>query len=202
MKLHTNQATPFGRKVLVLAEEVGLAGKLEVLNEQLTPVTPNAAVIADNPLGKIPCLVIDDGTALYDSRVICEYLDTLHDGPRMFPSGGMERWTALRLQALGDGMLDAGVLTRYETFLRPEKLRWADWIDNQLLKIGRALDSLEKEAATLAGRIDIGAIAVGCALGYLDFRFESLGWRNGRPALARWYEAMAARPSMIATRPT
>ncbi len=104
---------------------------------------PDLALVADNPLGKIPCLVLDDGGALYDSRVICEYLDTLHQGARLFPAGGAERWEALRLQALADGIMDAALLTRYETFLRPEALRWTAWVDGQLDKVRRALDRIE-----------------------------------------------------------
>ena len=139
--------------------------------------------------------------ALYDSRVICEYLDGLHDGPPMFPPAGPARWTALRRQAEGDGMLDAAILARYETFVRPEARRFDDWTANQKLKVGRALDALETEAASLGDAVDIGTITIGCALGYLDFRFADDGWRNGRPGLAAWYETFGARPSMAATVP-
>jgi glutathione S-transferase len=138
---------------------------------------------------------------VYDSRVICEYLDTLHDGPRMFPREGHLRWTALCNQALADGLMDAAVLTRYETFLRPEELRWPDWINNQLLKVQRAIDSLEGDAKALTGRVDIGTISIGCALGYLDFRYGDLPWRQGRPALAHWFENFSARSSMVSTNP-
>ena len=164
---------------------------------------PDLALVADNPLGKIPCLVLDDGGALYDSRVICEYLDTLHQGARLFPAGGAERWEALRLQALADGIMDAALLTRYETFLRPEALRWTAWVDGQLDKVARALDRIEAVAAPAFGaRVDIGTITVACALGYLDFRFGSLDWRGSRPVIAAWYEGFAARPSMQATTPS
>lgn len=202
MKLHSNPASPFGRKVKIVAHEAGLFERLTVMGAQLSPVSPNAAVVADNPLGKIPVLVLDDGTALYDSRVICEYLDTLHDGARLFPAEGQARWTALRLQALGDGMLDAAVGTRYETFLRPEPHRWPEWIEGQKLKVTRALDRLETEAGTFGERFDIGPITIACVLGYLDFRFAADVWRHGRPALAAWYERVAARPSMQATVPS
>ena len=201
MKLHTHQASPFGRKVKVLAHETGLFEKLELVNQVTTAVSPNPAVVADNPLGKIPCLVLDDGTSLYDSRVICEYLDTLHGGPRLFPADGPARWTALRLQALGDGVLDAAVGTRYETFLRPEPYRWPEWIEGQLLKVTHGLDRFGAECGAFGGRVDIGTITVACALGYLDFRFPQTGWRDGRDELARWFETFAARPSMQATQP-
>ncbi len=145
MRLHTNPASPFGRKVVVVAHEKGLLSAIEIAARQLTPVTPNEAVVADNPIGKIPCLVTDEGMALFDSRVIAEYLDSIGHGPKLFPPAGQERFSTLRLHALGDGILDAAVLTRYETFVRPEALRWDDWVAGQKLKITRALDHLEAE---------------------------------------------------------
>lgn len=202
MRLHSNPASPFGRKVKVLAMEAGLFDQLEIHTVQTTAVGPDPSLVADNPLGKIPCLVLDDGTALYDSRVICEYLDSLHAGPRFFPASGPARWTALRLQALADGIMEAALLARYETFLRPEANRWSAWIDGQLDKVVRGLERLEVvELANLGDRIDIGAIGVACALGYIDFRFPGLAWRDTRPGLAAWYEAFASRPSMQATVP-
>lgn len=202
MKLHSSPASPFGRKVKVLAHETSIFGRLAISVAQTSPVGPDLGLVGDNPLGKIPCLVLDDGTTLYDSCVICEYLDTTHAGIPMFPAGGTARWTALRLQALGDGIMDAALLARYETFLRPEPFRWLAWIDGQLDKVGRALDALESaDAATFGDRVDIGTITVACALGYLDFRFTTLAWRTGRPRLAAWFELFAARPSMLQTVP-
>ncbi len=202
MRLYTSPASPFGRKVAVVLHETGLWPRVERRDLTTSPIDQNPALVAVNPLGKIPCLELDDGTVLYDSRVICEYLDGLHEGPRLFPAAGPERFTALRLQALADGVLDCAVGTRYETFLRPEALRWPEWIAGQKLKIARALDRLEEECASFATRIDIGTLAVACALGYLDFRFAEDRWRDGRPQLAAWYERMAQRPSMQATRPS
>jgi glutathione S-transferase len=201
MRLHTNPASPFGRKVKVLAHEAGLIGRIELHDRVLSPVSPDDAVVADNPLGKIPCLVADDGHALYDSRVICEYLDSLHDGPRLFPAKAPERWRVLTLQALGDGIMDAGVATRYESVLRPEGYRWGSWIDGQKLKIARALDRIEELAEGFGEAVDVGVIAAACALGYLDFRFPEDRWRDGRPRLAAWFERFDERPSMRATRP-
>ena len=202
MKLHSNPASPYGRKVKVAAHETGLFPRLSIHSLQTSAVGPDLALVADNPLGKIPCLVLDNGGALYDSRVICEYLDTLHQGARLFPAGGAERWEALRLQALGDGIMDAALLARYETFLRPEALRWAAWVDGQLDKVRRALDRIEATAAPdFDSRVDVGIITTACALGYLDFRWPSLEWRDGRPALAAWFAAFAQRPSMRATAP-
>lgn len=201
MKLHIAEPSPFVRKVRVLVHETGLEGRITVRDIAISPVAPDDALNRDNPIGKVPALVRDDGSALYDSRVICEYLDSLHEGPKMFPASGEARWTALRRQALGDGMLDAGVSTRYEVVLRPEAQRWQQWIDGQWGKTLRALDVLEGEANTLGREPDIGTIAVGCALGYLDFRFADCGWRDRRPTLAKWFETFDARPSMRATDP-
>ncbi|MEM7023188.1 MAG: glutathione S-transferase N-terminal domain-containing protein [Pseudomonadota bacterium] len=200
MQLHYNIASPFVRKVMALAIETGLQSQIEPVKRVMTPVTPDADLCDDNPLGKIPCLLTDDGMALYDSRVVCEYLDGLHDGPKMIPASGPERWNVLQRQALADGIMDAAVITRYETFLRPPERRWDEWIDNQLLKVDRALDLLEREAASLSG-VDLGTIALACALGYLDFRFPERDWRAGRPQLAAWFETFAARPSIAETGP-
>ena len=199
MKLYYNSASPYVRKVRVLALETGLMGDIELAKVTITPTDPDANLCSDNPIGKIPALVRDDGGALYDSRVICEYLDDLHSGARMFPENGEARWTAVRRQALADGILDAAVGTRYETFLRPQALRWPDWVDGQMGKVRRSLDVLETEA--LADTVDIGTISVACALGYLDFRYPDEGWRDSRPKLAVWYETFAARPSMAETGP-
>ena len=158
----------------------------------------------DNPSGKIPALVLDDGTVLFDSRVICAYLDTLHDGEKLAPDAGqgVAGFRAMALEALGDGIMDAAVLTRYELALRPADKQWADWRDGQMKKVNSALDDLEARwMSLLDGPLSIGAISVGCALGYLDFRFEDMGWRDSRPALAAWYASFADRPSMQATKP-
>jgi glutathione S-transferase len=199
MKLHYNPASPYVGKVRVLALETGLMGDIELAKVMITPTGPDANLCSDNPIGKIPTLIRDDGATLYDSRVICEYLDDLHEGVPMFPEKGEARWTAVRRQALADGILDAAVGTRYETVLRPQALRWPDWVDGQMGKVRRSLDVLEGEA--LADTVDIGTISVACALGYMDFRYPDEGWRDARPKLAAWYEKFAARPSMIETRP-
>ena len=201
MKLHYSVASPYVRKVMAVAIETGLRERLELAPRKMSPVNPDAELSRDNPLGKVPCLVTDDGTVLYDSRVVCEYLDGLHDGPKMFPAAGPARWEALRRQAEGDGILDAGVGTRYETFLRPEERRWPDWIAGQKAKIARTLDALEGEAESFGATVDIGTITIGCALGYLDFRYAPDDWRRGRPRLAAWYDAFAKRPSMAETGP-
>ena len=201
MQLHYSVASPFVRKVMVVAIETNLDDRLEPATRMMTPVKPDADLVRDNPLGKIPCLVTDDGVVLYDSRVICEYLDSLHDGSKMFPAAGPARWTALRRQAEGDGIMDAGVLARYETFVRPEEHRWGEWIEGQKQKFRRALDTLEAEAEALGDTVDIGTITIGCALGYLDFRYADNGWRAGRPRLGAWFERFGRRPSMARTAP-
>lgn len=200
MKLFTHPASPYVRKALVAAHETGLIGRIERIDIAIAPTNPHDDLNRSNPIGKIPTLVLDDGTALFDSRVICEYLDGLHAGPKLFPAG-TDRWEVLRMQAIGDGILDAGVSIRYETFLRPEDKRWPDWIAGQKAKIARAVDALEPTAAGLGDRVDIGTIACGVALGYLDFRFADDDWRGSHPELARWYERFGSRPSMRATVP-
>lgn len=199
MKLHSSPTSPFARKVNVTAIELGLFDRLDLHAVQTSPVGPDLGLVGDSPLGKIPCLVLEDGQPLYDSRVICEYLDSLEGGGRLFPAAGPARWTALRRQALADGLMDAAVLARYETALRPPERRWAAWVDGQLDKVSRALDRLEAEG--LGPAVDIGTIAIGCALGYLDFRYGEMGWRGTRPALAAWFAAFDERPSLQRTRP-
>ncbi len=198
MKLCYSPTSPYVRKVVVCAAELGLSDRIE-----LAPSGPqNAAELRqDNPLGKVPALVTDAGEALYDSPVICEYLDSLHDGEKLFPATGDARWRALRLQALGDGVLDAALLVVMEG-RRPESERSPGFVELQRRKIGDALDALEADAGELGAALDIGAITVGCALGYLDFRLGGDGWRTGRPGLAAWYEDHARRPSMVASVPS
>ena len=201
MKLHHSTTSPFVRKVMVSAMELGLADRIEKLPAKVSPIVRTSPVIADNPLGKLPTLIVDDGMVLYDSRVICEYLDALAGGGRIFPASGPARWQALAEQALADGMTDAALLERYETTLRPAENMWPQWRDGQHDKVVKALDRLEHVAAGFSARVDIGTIAAACALAYLDFRFPDLGWRQQRPHLAVWLTMFAARPSMTATVP-
>jgi glutathione S-transferase len=200
MKLLYAAASPYARKVLVVAHERGLDSQLTLVTSAASPVARNPDVVAHNPTGKIPTLILDDGTALYDSRVIAEYLDALQ-GPRLFPAGAA-RWPALCLQSLADEMMGAALLMRYEGFMRPEALRWTEWMEGQKAKVLSSLAHLEERWIDhLDGEVDIGTVATACGLGYLDFRFADLGWRNGHDRLAQWYETFAARPSMTATAP-
>ena len=199
MKLRHSPTSPYVRKVSVTAIELGLAGRIERIPTDTQD--RDSGIAEQNPLGKVPALILDDGGVLYDSPVICEYLDSLHNGPKLFPAEGPERWTALRQQALGDGILDAAILRMLEMVRRPEKLRWQGWIAHQTAKVTRALDQFEAESATLADPLTIGHITAGCALGYLDFRVPETDWRDGRPKLAAWYENFTQRPALRETVP-
>jgi Glutathione S-transferase len=200
MKLYYSPASPYARKVRVVAIETKLDKKIEMVNVALTPVAPNADVDKHNPIGKIPALSVK-GIDLFDSPVICEYLDNQHKGRKLFPRKGRDRWVALRQQAMADGLLDAALLTRYENALRPEDKRWQEWTQGQTKKIKGVLAQLEAEAKSLKGKLTIGTIAVVCALGYLDLRFADLGWRNEHPKLAKWLAQTSKLPSIRATVP-
>ncbi len=193
MKLFHAPASPFVRKVMACAIARGIDG-------QITLVAANGEapdLVAVNPLGKIPCLVTEDGIALFDSRVICEFLDSVGDVIPLFPTHG-PRMRALRFQALGDGICDAAVLCRGES-MRPKDAARDAVIATQKQKISRSLAVLEADMP--ANHLDIGSIAVACALGYLDLRFAGDPWRDGRPALAGWYDTMQQHPCIAATKP-
>lgn len=200
MKLYHGALSPFVRKVMVAAIELGLDHRIETVASPLSAVQANPGVIAVNPIGKIPALETDDGTPLYDSPVIIEYLDHLAGGGALLPPAGAARWRALRVNALADGMLEAGVLARVET-TRPAERQWPEWIAAQRAKVTNCLDRLEAECAAFTPAPTIGEIAAGCALGWLDFRLPDIAWRESRPALAAWYAGFAARPAMTATAP-
>lgn len=201
MKLHYSPASPYVRKVLVCAEECGVRSRIELVTTAVAPHAPNTDYGRIAPLMKLPVLERDDGSVLFDSVVICEYLDEISKGPRMFPPNGEARWRALRLHALGDGILDAALLARFETALRPAELRWDAWLQGQMAKVEMSLDYLERSIGDLEGEPDIGRVAVGCALGYLDFRFSSMPWRDKRPRLAAWFKTIGKRPSFEQTLP-
>lgn len=201
MKLHWSPRSPYVRKVMVCAHETGLAGRIELVRSIVAMSKPNPDVLRDNPLGRIPTLVTGDGAALFDSAVICEYFDSLHAGPKLFPPAGPARWQALRWHALGDGMLDTLILFRNEREQPPAQQN-ADWLANFALKIRTALDAIDGEAGALeATPFGIGHVALACALGYLDFRFADLAWRSGHDRAAAWFDRMAARPSFGLTMP-
>lgn len=200
MKLYYSPNSPYARKCLVVAYELGLRERIETAPSNATPTKMDPDVAAKNPLGKVPTLILDDGTPIYDSPVIAEYLNALSGGD-IVPREGPSRWNALIEQALGDGMIDAAILARFESVLRPENMRWNDWTSGQVAKVVGGLDDTERRASAFRDRIDIGTIALACALGYIDLRFGHLEWRKGRPAAAAWFEKFAARESMVKTRP-
>ncbi len=196
MQLFYSPTSPYARKVVVTAHETGLIDRMTILTTQV--FVPESPIEDVNPLGKVPAMILDGGEVLYDSPVICEYLDSLHDGIPLFPRAGGSRWTALRRQALGDGIMDAAVGKRLES-LRPEPLRSGDAMAFQTEKIEHALDALENEATEFETEVTIGQIAVACALGYLDLRFPNVCWATGRPDLEGWYQTFGERRSMRAS---
>lgn len=201
MKLYWSSRSPFVRKVMVCAYETGLAPHIELERTLVVMSQPNLELMRHNPLGRIPTLVTDDGKVLHESLLICEYLDSLHGGARLFPAAGETRWQALLWHALGNGMLDTLVLWRNET-LKPEAQRGANLLAAFELKTRRAVDSLEPQADMLTRTpFGIGHVAIGVALGYIDFRFSGLDWRANHPALAAWYRTFEQRPSVQATMP-
>ena len=217
MKLLYQTHSPYARKVLVAAYEMGLHESLTVIHHETSPTRRNEDVFALNPLGKVPVLICDDSTVLFDSNVICEYLDGFHAGPALIPSQPQLRFHALKMQALAQGIADAGITARWESERRPAQLRWPSMHDGQVEKVAAACDFLERELgrpkvvgdgptdgataadAVDAGRPDIGDIALVTALSWVEFR-RVYDFVRGRPRLAQWYAALCARPSMLATR--
>lgn len=199
MKLLWSPSAPFARKVMVAAHALGMAERIECVRTPVGPARLNPEVMASNPLNKVPTLLLEDGKPLYDSRVICEYLDALAGGDTLFPRDSEARWSALRRQCLADGLLDTLILRRDEYF-RGDGHRSIAHIEATAVKIQAALDAMEAEADELvdASRIDIGHIAIGVALGYLDFRAPDYQWRDGRPRLAGWEAGFAFHPAMRA----
>ncbi len=196
MKLYYSLTSPYVRKVMTCAVARGI-------DQQITKVPTNphespAALIADNPLSLVPCLVTEDGFALFDSPVICEYLDTVGEAMPLFPASGAARWVALRNQALGDGMLDAAIFRRLESMKPREDAREAG-MARRKAAIDRSLAMLERE--NLGKLLDIGTITLACALGYLDLRFPAEDWRAAHPHLAAWHQQIAAEKALAETKP-
>ena len=198
LRLHWSPKSPYVRKVLICAHELGLADRLELVRSVAAMSKPNARLMQDNPLSKIPTLVLEDGFALFDSAVICEYLDELGAGT-LFPRAGSDKWQALRWHAFGDGLLDALILWRNE---RERAAPLPALLEAFELKTRAALRQLDDEAQALnETAFSIGHIALGCALGYLDYRFDAFGWRAQAPRLAEWYAELRTRPSFQTTEP-
>jgi glutathione S-transferase len=199
MKLHWSPKSPFVRKVMIAAHELGLVDRFEKVRSVAAMRAPNPAIMADNPLSKIPTLVLDDGEPIYDSLTICEYFDALVGGGKILPATGPERWTVLTRHALGNGLLDLLILWRNERD-KPSEKQTEEWLAAFAVKADVVLDRLDSIAPDLeTNAFNVAHIAIGCALSYMDFRFADLGWRNGHPNLARWHDNFASRPSVIAT---
>jgi glutathione S-transferase len=197
MKLHWSPRSPFVRKVMIAAHETGLVDRLTCVRTVVAMTEPNTNLLSDNPLSKIPTLVLDDGSPLYDSLVICEYFDAMHEGPKLFPTDPKARWAALRRHALGNGLLDMLILWRGE---RERQQPSQPHLDAFAVKYKATLKALEKESPEIgATPFGIGHIAIGCALSYADFRFADLNWRAGHPQTAAWHASFSQRPSARAT---
>ena len=194
MKLAYSPASPYVRKVNACAIARGIDKQVE----RWKVGTTDPALLDFNPLSKVPTLITDDGEHLFDSPVICEYLDSVGDASPMFPEHGAARWRALKYQAMGDGILDASVPRRGE-MLKPQEAGRDAWIARQKAAVDRTLDALEADPPHRT--VDIGSITIACALGYLDFRFATQPWRAGHPKLAAWYEAFAQNPGIAQTVP-
>lgn len=189
--------SPFARKVLVFAHEAGLADRINVVHQETSPTLKNEGVFAQNPLGKVPVLLREAKAPLFDSDVICAYLDTLHDGRPLVPEGGEPRWRALRMQAVAQGLADAGIALRWETLRRPEALRYPRLAEGYAVKLLYSYDWLEGELDA-AEPVHVGHVAVATALSWLAFRGLSQ-FRTGRPRLAAWFDGFECRASMQAT---
>jgi glutathione S-transferase len=200
MQLAYSATSPYVRKVMVLLHETKQLDDVTLQDQSGTPLAPADGLLPKNPLGKVPALERPDGPTLYDSRVICAYLDD-RAGGKLYGSGA-RHWDTLTLEATADGILDAALLMVYETRLRPENMRMDAWVDGQWDKIARACAALNTRwMSHLSGPLDMGQIAVGCALGYVDFRLDARGWRTGNDALSAWFEKFDSRASMQATQP-
>ena len=195
MKLYTSPTTPFGRKIAMLIAEKGLGAQIETVLVAGTALDVGTMPIAHNPLGKIPVLVLNDGTALHDSRVISRFLDD-HFDLNIYPKGA-DLWPSLAREAAIDGIIEAAVLMAYEVRLRPEEMRFAPWVEGQWAKIARALDMFEAALPSY----DMEKIALATALGYLDFRHDARGWRENCPNLAAWHSNFATRSAYLSTAP-
>jgi glutathione S-transferase len=197
LKFYCNSTSPFVRKVAVTIRELGLDGKIERV--VTNPRDATSGFWGKNPLAKIPAFETDDGAILYDSPVICAYLDEVHGGGKLAPRSGAARWRTLTLAALADGILDAGLLARLET-LRPAEEQSRSWIDKQMAIVQRGFDRLEANGDAFSA-VDHASIAAGCAVAWVRFRHAQTDWLGARPRLATWFKSFEARPSMTATKP-
>lgn len=198
MKLYHSPTSPYARKVRMVAIERGLEDRIEVVSAN--PLENPDDLMQANPLCKVPALARADGPALFDSPVICAYLDSLAGSPQLIPAEGAARWDVLRREALCDGILDAAVTSMMER-RRSDAEQSQTWLGRWKANFTRALDQIEAEIESFGGDLTIDQLALGAALGYLDFRMSDLGWRDSRPATAAWFETFSARRSMQETAP-
>ncbi|MFV0383842.1 glutathione S-transferase [Paracoccus sp. (in: a-proteobacteria)] len=202
IRLFHSPASPYVRKVMVAAHERGLTDRIEILPSAAGPVKRDPQIVRHNSSGKVPCALLEGDEPVFDSRVICTYVDSLAPVQGTLYPQDATRFPVLTLEALADSILDACLLCRYEEVMRPQELRWEDWYAGQMAKIDSGLDDLEgRWFGLLSTDFHAGAIAVACVLGYLDFRFPDKDWRGAHPKLAEWYAGALARPSMQATMP-
>ncbi|MCA8908844.1 MAG: glutathione S-transferase [Rhodospirillaceae bacterium] len=200
MRLRTSPTSPYGRKAHVVVIERGLEPQVEVVSTD--PWDPETDLTGDNPVGKVPTLILPDGTVLMDSPLVCEYLDWMApDGPFLIPVAGIDRFAVQRIHALADGLIDAAV-TRQFDLRRPEELQWQPWRARQEAAIARICDTLEQEIGVIAAQpISIGHLTMAIALDYIDLRFPESGWRDAHPGLAAWHAGIRTRPSLARTVP-
>jgi len=202
MQLLYASTSPYVRKVMVCAYLTDQADEIEKLPSAAHPIHRDERISIHNPLAKVPTLLTNDGHTLFDSRVICEYLAVRAENHTLFPAAGYARWSALQQQAMADGLLDAALLARYEKTARPTEIQWPQWVESCLTKIQACLTTIEALAPQLSiSEPSIGEVTIGCALGYLDFRFPELTWRMQHPQATQWFAQFDELPAMYATRP-
>jgi len=202
MRLFHSPASPYVRKVMVTAYERGVESHIEILGSAAGPIKRDPEIVKHNSSGKVPCALLEDNSPLFDSRVICTYIDSIAPTEGTVYPQGADRFDVLTLEALRDSILDACLLCRYETVLRPANLRWDEWYAGQMAKVDSGLDDLEgKWFETISSGLHAGSIATACVLGYLDFRFPEKDWRNNHPKLASWFGKISERRSMKETFP-
>jgi len=198
MKLHWSPKSPYVRKVMIFIEELKAQTDIELVRSVAAMTQPNQSLMIDNPLSKIPTLVLNSGKSLFDSVVICEFLNDLYEGD-FFPTLGVEKWNALRWHAYGDGLLDALILWRNE---REREVPLESLMKAFEIKVLATLKLLENETSEInTSKFTIGIVSIVCALGYLDYRFDALKWRSVAPHLSKWYQVIQERRSVKLTEP-
>ncbi|MFN0190464.1 MAG: glutathione S-transferase family protein [Aestuariivirga sp.] len=200
MKIYGDIISPFVRSCLVTAHELGIADRIQHVRESAKPTEVNAHLTKLGALGRIPILETDHGHAIFDSRVIIEYLCHIAGNSGLIPDDGVKRFRVLTLQALAMGLGDTAVAMRYEVGARPQGLQWQEWLDRQKTRLLSAVTDMDKNWSAELTQVNAGSIAAAVVLAYIDFRMPETAWREGRPNLAAFHERFSARPSMQATK--